>query len=64
MLQWIRDRKARKQRQAEIALLESRLTRYRRRLKEVDRSGDLAFALRDSITRTMAEIYRLKKGAS
>ena len=64
MLQWIRDRRLRKQRQKEIELLESRLTRYRLRLREVDRSGDLAVALRDSITRTMAELYRLKKGAS
>ena len=60
MLQWIRDRRLRKQRQKEIELLESRLTRYRLRLREVDRSGDLAVALRDSITRTMAELYRLK----
>jgi hypothetical protein len=60
MLRWFRARKLKKQRQAEIELLEQRLTRYRRRLKEVDRSGDLAFALRDSITRTMAELYRLK----
>jgi hypothetical protein len=64
MLRWYRDRKLKKQRQAEIELLESRLVRYRRRLKEVDRSGDLAVALRDSIVRTMAELSRLKKGAS
>jgi hypothetical protein len=61
MLQWYRDRKLRKQREKEISILTERLARYRRRLKEVDRSGDLAFALRDSITRTMAEISRLEK---
>jgi hypothetical protein len=60
MFEWYRIRKERKERQKEIELLESRLTRYRRRLREVDRSGDLAVALRDSITRTMAELYRLK----
>jgi hypothetical protein len=64
MLQWYRDRKERKQRQKEIELLEQRLTRYRRRLREVDRSSESAFFFRDEIMRTMAELSRLKKGVS
>jgi hypothetical protein len=61
MFEWYRIRKERKERQKEIELLESRLTRYRRRLREVDRSSKLAFFFRDEIMRTMAEISRLKQ---
>jgi hypothetical protein len=60
MLQWFRNRRLKKQRQIEIGHLEERLARYRRRLKEVDRSGDLSWALREAIARTMAELFRLK----
>jgi hypothetical protein len=56
MLQWYRDRKLKKQRLE----IEARLTRYRRLLKQVDRSSDVAFHLRDKIQSTMAELSRLK----
>lgn len=57
MLQWLKNRKLRKQRLG----IEARLARYRRLLKQVDRSSDVAFHLRDKIQSAMAELSRLKQ---